>query len=43
MSSVLKLQSIEATASTNSAAVVSLTSSGSRCCGADEEKPPSGQ
>ncbi|MFF0431033.1 class III lanthipeptide [Streptomyces sp. NPDC004327] len=39
MSSVLKLQNIEATASTNAAAVVSLTSSGSQCCGQDDTKP----
>ncbi|MFF0431638.1 class III lanthipeptide [Streptomyces sp. NPDC004327] len=39
MSSVLKLQNIEATASTNAAAVVSLTSSGSQCCGAEETNP----
>lgn len=32
MSSVLKLQNLEATAATNSAAVVSLTSSSSTCC-----------
>ncbi|MFJ9825245.1 class III lanthipeptide [Streptomyces sp. NPDC101160] len=40
MSSVLKLQNIEATASTGNAAVVSLTSSAHSCCMDDSEPQP---
>ncbi|MGW5425001.1 class III lanthipeptide [Streptomyces sp. NPDC003943] len=39
MSSVLKLQNIEATVVTGSAAVISVTSSSSSCCKADETGP----
>ncbi|MFF0431622.1 class III lanthipeptide [Streptomyces sp. NPDC004327] len=40
MSSVLKLQNFEATASLGNAAVVSLTSSASNCCKDDSEPQP---
>ncbi|MEV5375789.1 class III lanthipeptide [Streptomyces nondiastaticus] len=39
MSSILKLQSMEARTTQSAAAVVSLTSSGNRCCKGEEERP----